>query len=278
MFVLTIFILVTAFYSYLRKPSVFWCENQFFKFGGNVGPSQLCGVCNSGARPGYILLNKNFPKLQYRRMRDVIVYSSLVYAIAAIWAFILHESNISILCLMTSLSSTLYHINGEQLYFNFDNIFATTLLLLYTWSFLLSIQYYLSLAHVWCGLVGLPLAVYLLVASGMPGVIKIDTLTNECIRHQPSKYAPLHTIWHVVSGLGLILMSYYFYNVHKIITNSGLPNSWDCGFFFKGTALTLGSVCYFDSNQQFPVVSVLSLLISVFINILGNVIGIMPLN
>ena len=208
-------------------------------------------------------------------MFDLLVITSLIYAIAGAFAYYMEEYVFSVLCMITWVSSSLYHYYGEQLFFNFDNIFATSLLIIYGWSFYSSVVHHVLPTYAACGILGLPLSLYFLAASGMPGEIQILRQSLTCLRCQPEKYSLLHSVWHIVGGLGLLLPSWFFHSYRKAVEPThGCAHT---NLFFSGP-LTTGSFCYLDESLYFPVIPTIALFVSLLINLLGNALNIMPLD
>jgi hypothetical protein len=160
------------------------------------------------------------------------------------------------------------------MYFNFDNILATTLLNIYFWSFILSAWYRTGIFcyNIMCGIFGIPLAICLLVGCGMPGELKIMKDSLLCCRCEPNRYKPIHSIWHLVSGVGLFIAAQTFFSIQK------LSEQLDCPSYMFHGEIELGSKCYFDSSLQYPVVPTITFIISIAINIIGNEIGLMPVD
>ncbi len=193
---------------------------------------------------------------QYRRSwHDKLVWTSAVYLVAAVFAVCLEQYQISTLCCITFIGSSLYHRNREIRYFNLDNIFATSLLVVFGWS--LCSSYYINEAYFLCGVLGLPVAAFLLVYCGMPADVSLDATGKCCVRSNRPLYDSVHTLWHLLSGFGPILSCWYFYTVRRCQSQSSEV------------------IVVVDDPNLMPAVAIL---IGLFINAAGNVAGVMPLD
>ena len=218
------------------------------------------------------------PRKQCRSPLHILILTSGIYLVGSIYALSCREVYMSLLCGGTFISSSLYHLYGEQQYFNFDNIFATSLLMIYMWSLYLSIFHHSNALHILSGLIGLPLAVYLLIACGMPGKLEYSKKVYSgryyytCMRCQPTIYPTLHSLWHIVSGIGILISIWYFHWLKVVHLDYYI-----CPYMYTGE-VTLGSGCYFDEYDLLPVVPCIALILSLLININGNIIGVMPVD
>lgn len=203
---------------------------------------------------------------------DKLICTSGVYGIASLYAIFAMQYFFALLCGITCIGSTYYHKYREMKYFNCDNIFATALLVIYVWSlyhaFINDAEVYFNSGYL--SLV----AIFLLVYCGMPADI---TFTEEkpqcCIRSGRPEYDTYHAAWHITSGLGLLLSIWYFAEVDNDMNrNSNIDLTCFCG------RAIMGSSYYLDCHECFPVVPCLALGVSIFINMLGNAIGVMPLD
>lgn len=255
-----------ASYSYLRKPSKFWTYHKTYDL--HLGNERLT------------LENTVYPATQYRPWFDILVTTSLIYALAGLFSLYLLEHYLAYFSLVTWISSSLYHLYGEQLFFNFDNIFATTLLFIYVWSLISAYQFHSDPLHLTVASIGLPLAIFLLVYCGMPGDITILRDCLQCRRCQLGIYRPIHSLWHIATGLGICTAAWHFYQCR--IGNTGSvsnhPVSYCPSYFYQGGQTVLGASCYFDQKLEFPVVPCVAFAGSFAFNLLGNWKGVMPLD
>ena len=138
-----------------------------------------------------------------RKWGDVLVTSSLLYGATFFYAIYTDQPIMAFLCVMTSSGSILYHRHRESMYFNLDNIFAMGQLLIYGWSLFLAFTNDNEVSeYLLIGVIGIPVAIFLLVYCGMPAEISWNESKGCCIRSSSSIYDFVHSIWHIVSGLG----------------------------------------------------------------------------
>jgi hypothetical protein len=265
--ILLITLISLASYSYLRKPSKFWTINKTYNI-------QIDGKWLT-------FENEIYPSNhQYRPYFDMLVTTSIMYALAGFFSLYVQEYYLSYFSFVTWISSSLYHVHGEQLFFNFDNIFATTLLLNYIWSLISAYHFLVDSVHLTIASVGLPLALFLLVYCGMPGTITMLRDCLKCRRCQPEIYRPIHSLWHIATGLGICTAAWHFYQSRleneRVIVSTSMGCS-QCSLFFVGKSV-LGSTCYFDEKLNFPVVPCLTFVMSFGLNLLGNYNEVMPLD
>lgn len=176
------------------------------------------------------------------------------------------------------MGSTIYHRNREAVYFNIDNVFATSLLVAYGWSLYLSYGIYDE--YFAFGLIGIPVAIFLLVYCGMPAEISIvNGSTSQsfcCTRSDRPLYNSVHAVWHLASGCGPILSVWLFAALSqehsaRMILNGGVGTEH----------MVMGSVQSLEWRVWFPlslpVVPTVALLAGVALNATGNLLGIMPM-
>lgn len=168
-----------------------------------------------------------YPGIQPRPWSDKLVTTSMIYAVAGVYAGYYGLYNIALNCVITSCGSVMYHRHREAQYFNLDNVFASSMVLMYGVTLASSLsrlrEYFLF------GCLGLPVASYLLVTCGMPAEItavntdKKSTIKKYlyevtqyevvaslcCIRSDNPTYELLHTLWHLASGVGPIIAVVY---------------------------------------------------------------------
>jgi hypothetical protein len=73
-----------------------------------------------------------------RPWTHVLVVTSATYGAAGLYAAVCGQPHLAFLCVVTWVSSSLYHRHCEARYFNVDNIFATSLLVVFAWSMYLA--------------------------------------------------------------------------------------------------------------------------------------------
>jgi small-conductance mechanosensitive channel len=142
-------------------------------------------------------------------------------------------------------------------YFNLDSIFATSLIIVYIYTFYKSETEFDILHSI--GIFCLALAVILFVLCGMPAQILFDEITGCCCgRIEQKKYYHYHWLWHVLSSLAPILSVQYIKSIEKNLNKDDINVLND----FENTY-----------NVKLPTVS---LLFGLVVNIIGNISGIMP--
>ena len=176
------------------------------------------------------------------------------------------------LCLITCMGSTIYHRNREAVYFNIDNVFATSLLVAYCWSLYLSYGIYEG--YFAFGLIGIPVAIFLLAYCGMPAEISIMKGSVCCIRSDRPLYNAVHAVWHLASGCGPILSVWLF---------SALSQEHSARTALSGGTdrMVMGSVLILEGRSWFPLalplIPTVAVLAGVALNATGNLLGVMPM-
>lgn len=207
-----------------------------------------------------------------RPLSDYLVTTCFVYFLPAIYATLVSEYHMAFLCLVTCWGSSTYHRNREAAYFNVDNIFATSVLVTYCWSLYLS--YGTFDEYFTFGLIGIPVAIFLLVYCGMPADItftggdKFSPLC--CVRSDRDLYNSVHALWHVASACGPILSVWLFSTLskeHVIRNNAGS----DPNYMVMGTTITVAGY------PGLPIVPIVAIAAGVLLNVTGNILGVMPL-
>lgn len=216
-----------------------------------------------------VLNSDSFERLSH----DVLVVTSLIYGVAAVYAFLENQLHMSFLCAMTCIGSTIYHLHRESSYFNFDNIFAMSQLQIFCWSLYLSFgvrffEYFIV------GCISLPVVGFLLVYSGDPAEIEYDKENNRYHRKPRSIYDTVHLIWHIVSGCGPVLAIWLF--GHRVMTSSLPSPSPDSSLLYSIPSPIMGSHLALDKLGAFPIIPVLSILFSIVLNIIANYHGVVP--
>ncbi|GAB5033510.1 Hypothetical protein NocV09_01400440 [Nannochloropsis oceanica] len=215
---------------------------------------------------------------------DKLVWSSYVYGLAGLYSLYLGQYAFGTLQLVTCCGSTLYHLRKEAVFFNFDNTFASSLLLLTLYAGGLSIHVQ-DWAHLVATILGLPIAVFLIIFCGMPaslarepghgtgarGAVGSGTgclPCSEAARSGPdlgrpgfrlcagAQYDDWHTAWHVVSGAG------------TVVTASFFQHHWP--------GLQCGGPNFGGGFPHLPVVPTACVVLALGMNMVGNMAGIMP--
>ncbi|KAJ1431000.1 hypothetical protein B484DRAFT_395643 [Ochromonadaceae sp. CCMP2298] len=203
--------------------------------------------------------------LASRSWSDRLVVTSGAYGVSALFAAYQAQWWLACVCAVTCTGSTVYHLNREMLFFNMDNVFATSLLMVFVYTLLHAHSHHE--VYFLLGLLGLPVAGFLIVFCGMPALIRPPKTTNTdtgkytdtdketdklgwiCCptREGRELYDSVHTLWHLASAMGPLLSVWYIGHVYQEIQHD----------------LTLPCV---------------SLLLSVAINICANLCGVMPMD
>lgn len=198
------------------------------------------------------------PRPSPRHVCDKLILSSAMYFIAFVLAMYNGIYYIGTLCFATALGSTMYHRNREIKFFNLDNIFATSLLAFYCWS--LTSAYYYNEVVFLIGTLGMPVAGFLLVYCGMPAEVIFTSPSHDCcIRKSRPLYDNIHTLWHLFSGLGPIVVMWYL------------------GTIKCYSAVDCSASDPFSQSKEL-LVALVALAVGLSINISGNLAGIMPLD
>ena len=246
LFIVTILALIC--YSYLYKSSKYIY-------------SDVNNYTDSITKNSINTLNQRINTLNQRNVLDKLVVTSFSYALVGILAVYYNEPIFAIMLVFTSICSATYHYHYEGIYFNADNILATSVAVIFIRTLILSFMYYDD-NEILCitGTVGLFIAAFLLVYCGMPAVI---TELNGCsVRNINPAYALIHSVWHLISGFGPLFSILTLQNLKQndIISKSSI----------------LGSDYYI--LDFFPFWPTVSILIGILVNGLGNSMGIMPVN
>lgn len=195
----------------------------------------------------------NFVGAAHRNWNDRLIGTSGTYFLAALFAFVYSQHEMALVCFITSVGSSLYHRHREMMYFNLDHIFATSLMVVFIYTLISSYRHHEVYFTV--GAVGLPFGVFLLVYCGMPADINLGPAPSSmllcCIRQGREMYDSVHNLWHLASGVGPFMAVWYFHHLATIDPES--------------------------SHYAIHVLPTVSLSISLVLNILGNIVGVMPL-
>ncbi len=191
----------------------------------------------------------------WRPWYDMLVWTSFVYAVPAVYAFSVKQYGMSILCGGTTVGSTLFHLTRETMFFNLDNVFAMSTLFVCIWALVCSIR----LQEWWSALYILvfgPMSLMLNIACGVPGVVCCSkhnaTIT---VRVSSPRYAYFHTFWHIVSGFVVTFITHF------------LATSFP-GMEAGGLQLSL--------IPDLPIVPTFAFASSLGVNFYGNYVGFMP--
>jgi hypothetical protein len=199
-----------------------------------------------------------FVGLKKRKWNDLLVLTSLAYFIDAIFAYYHARYNLSLICFITFIGSSLYHRNREMKYFNLDSIFATSLLIIYIYTFYTSEIEFDTLHCI--GILSLAIAIVAFILCGMPAQILIDEITGCCCgRVDRFVYNKYHAIWHILSSLAPVLSILYINSIEKSLNKEDIDALNNFEFVF---------------NIQLPIIAVL---FGIVLNVSGNIKGFMPL-
>lgn len=206
----------------------------------------------------------------HRNWSEKLIVTSYIYLIGSIYSIIIGNYAFGLISFSTSIGSVLYHRHKEMNYFNLDNIFATSLLLIFLYTLVSS--YYYNEIYFMLGVIGLPVCIFLLSYCGMPADITYTFKLNQilcCNRIERSGYETYHNLWHISSGIGPFMAAWYLNYIKNVINIDGI---------------TFYDLIYFYNNQftteqiLLKNIYIISLVISLIINIYGNYIGIMPID
>jgi len=226
----------------------------------------------------YFLTNCN------RLWIDKLVITSTVYALASVYALVSNQNQFSLMCLMTSIGSTLYHLSSETMYFNLDNIFATSLFLVFLYTLVSSYYHHEMYFHL--GMVGLPVSLFLLVHCGMPADIVINYCSEDsnrikyCTRTNRHHYELLHNVWHLASCVGPFMTIWYMnYIETQILVNEDDVDEGFAAYNADSDQVTFTSIgSMVHTTDIFKYLHYISILISILINVICNYVGIMPVD
>ena len=226
-----------------------------------------------------------------------MITTSLVYFLPSLYGVAVGEWHMAFLCAITCVGSSIYHRNREAVYFNLDNVFATSLLVTYVWS--LYIAYGIYEAYFIFGLVGIPVAIFLLIYCGMPAEITIGKQILGapfcCVRSDRPLYNSVHALWHIASGCGPLLSVWLFSNYATDHNNTeilgsrlglgsgsvsvfGSMSGLGAGSGLGTGRMIMGSTECWDSMGWLPVVPTTALLCGVLLNLTGNYFRVMPMD
>jgi len=225
-----------------------------------------------------------------RGMINVHNLSGLIYLIGGIYSVVEGETDFAIILFGAWCSSSLYHFSREGRYFNLDFLFAASLGFAFLWAMFLAapsdlvdsvIPIQLSTLRessncaanettFFVGIAGMPLAIFLFWLCGTPSEILsveglIQTAKSEkivgCIwcRRDSNIYNQIHPLWHLVSGIGPI---------------------WCCRFFAScspSESMTMGAEDFTIAGVRLPSVLIVSLFVSLLMNLVLNSLGVFPL-
>lgn len=174
-----------------------------------------------------------------RTWGDKILVSNYGYLLAGILAFIsVGQTQLGIVCTITFTASKLYHLNRESRFFNLDCVFASSLLVIFSYSLVHS--YNRNYEYFMMGLLGCPVAAFLLIYCGQPAEIVLNGKLSHTIPYKRVTleiYDRYHTLWHLASCIGPMMTSYYFHDLsckslgHNVIEcfyNRIVPDCADC--------------------------------------------------
>lgn len=224
--------------------------------------------------------------LESRELFNAHCCSALVYAAGAVYAAMHSQLDLAMMCVGTFLSCSAYHLSHETRFFNLDFLFAAATGFVFLWTLLLAAplgdlntHLYVdcctpSIVYTQYGLLAIPIGLLLFIGCGMPSEISEIRATEKntspylqlCThcRGDSTVYNWVHPVWHLVSGCAPILCAHFF--AHQCDNTS--PQFRD---FTMGVApLEIGAV-------SLPTVPLFSLVAALALNLLGNALGVMPI-
>jgi len=261
-------------------------------------------------------LSCDVQQASYRTFSHITVWTSLIYGIGGVISLYYAQYHMAFLAIATCFSSSIYHLHCEKEYFNLDQIFATTQLLVFLFTLFLaspasaafsSSSSLLSFEHnceenneyLLFGLLGLPVAAFLLRTCGDPADILPLPLKEQdsrlrssqtpssstsqfllepalcaCYRSSRDTYVTIHSIWHIVSGVGPFLSIWYIANHCDV--RGAVPT--EIASSSAATSVPHANVIGLKNNFDVPIVPTVSLLISLGINLVCNYLGLFPMD
>lgn len=203
---------------------------------------------------------------QYRQSVDKLITTSAIYLVGAVVGVYYAQYDMALICFVTFAGSSLYHLHREMVFFNLDNIFATSLLVVFVYM-LCSAYFHHEIVFI-LGAWGMPVAVFLIAYCGMPAEITLEHVPPSdrlcCTRTGREMYDSVHTMWHLASGGGPILAVWYF----DYLKQNGLVGSMTV---YNPITLQVESV------SSLAVLPYVALGIALCMNLMGNYYDIMPL-
>ncbi len=193
----------------------------------------------------------------WRPWYDMLVWTSLVYAVPTVYAVSVKQYGMSILLGGTTVGSTLFHLTRETMFFNLDNVFAMSTLFVVLWALVCSIRlqdWWFVLYILFFG----PTSLLLNHACGMPGVIccsKHDATVS--VRVSSPRYAYFHVFWHIVSGFVVTFITHFLATSFPDMEAGGMQ---------------------FSLIPDLPIVPTVAFVCSLSVNLYGNYVGFMPLD
>lgn len=183
-------------------------------------------------------LKKPSKYLRYSKKDDIsslirpysheLMVSSFVYLLAGALSAYLNQKHMAFLCATTCVTSLLYHRFREGRYFNIDNIFASALMFVFLIS--MAQSYGTNELYFMFGVLGIPVAAFLIVYCGMPADISVVSPWC-CVRTDRPLYDLWHTYWHLASGSGLFVTAWFYSQTAAAAATSGASTvSMDLSF------------------------------------------------
>uniref|UniRef100_A0A7S1XWR7 Uncharacterized protein n=1 Tax=Phaeomonas parva TaxID=124430 RepID=A0A7S1XWR7_9STRA len=205
-----------------------------------------------GRGQGFCLLR---PEDCWRSVGDVQVWSSWVcFGGPALYSFLSAQWSLGALQLGAAITSGLYHLSRETLFFNVDNVFGLSL----GCTVFVAVKLAWDRGVMWYVIVNvlvLPVAGFLLVYCDFPGVVVRQGEKARRLAHE--RYDFWHAVWHAASGVVTLLNTYF------LVTY--VPES-ECG---------AGMEPWFPYPST---VAFWSVLLSIGVNLVGNLAGVMPVD
>lgn len=216
--------------------------------------------------------------------------SALVYLAGAAYAAVHDQVDMAMICVGTFLSCSAYHLSHESMFFNLDFLFASASGFIFLWTLYLAAPLGDWNTHLYVdcctpdimytqyGILAIPLGLLLFIGCGLPAEIsemKAQSvekaggstspylqLCTHC-RGDSAIYNWVHPLWHLLSGAAPLLCVHFF--AHQCDTSPQFHN------------YTMGVAPIQFGVVTVPTVPLCSLATALALNLLGNAIGIMPI-
>lgn len=211
---------------------------------------------------------QNFEGPTIRPWSDKLIVTSSAYIFGAMFAFSYGQIDMGLVCMVTFFGSTLYHRYREMVFFNLDNTFATSLLVVFVYTIISA--YFFHDLYFRLGVLGMPVAVFLIVYCGMPAEIHLRSIPPNdflcCVRSGRELYDTVHNLWHLASGVGPFMAVWYLDYLKQIRVCEEDTNT--------NEGLCIEQAALLRATFWLPYAAII---ISFGLNLLGNYCGVMPL-
>ncbi|RYY88843.1 hypothetical protein EON63_01710, partial [archaeon] len=117
-------------------------------------------------------------QVYYRNWKHMLMYTSLLYSTGCFSSMYCGYYYICFLCAMTTFGSLLYHRHREGQFFNFDNVFATTKLLIFLYTMVHAVDN--EVLYSVAALLSLPVIAFIFIYCGDPA--NISLVDQKCSR------------------------------------------------------------------------------------------------